>query len=214
MSTPPLRPQGRPLASQVPPRPLQSKTHASASSPPPQGSSSSWARAFERARRPRTLIFFILPTALALTVYDPLNMSDKVRDKVEDVIPTSEGKRKLGTVTPLEERNMTARQRSAVEAALAEKARARAAAAEIESGQKELIQPAAAAPAGPAGEGIAEAGKDKKRFAPWNSLFGKAGSASQAQDSSPPPPPPAAYQPPAGPTGQSQVGGSAMDGLR
>jgi hypothetical protein len=157
---------------------------------------------------------FILPTALALTVYDPLNMSDKVRDKVEEVIPVSEGKRKLGTVPPLEERNMTARQRSAIEAALAEKARARVAAAETESGQKDASQPVAASVDGAAGEGKPPAGNVQPRSAWWNSLFGKSGTVSQARDASPPPPPPVAYQQPAGQAEQRSAGGSAMDGLR
>lgn len=193
---------GKPLYTPEPPTSSQPTPPAR---PAPIGGS--WSRAYARARKPQTLLFFVLPTALLLTVYDPLG----VNEKVEDAIPIADHHHRPAGVVPLEERNMTARQRASVDAALAEKARARAAAAEIEAGLLEAraAQERAGRDGTPVTDGSTREGT--RRFAPWGKFFGQSDESLKPSEFTPPSP--ARHTPTENPA-PARSGGSAMDGLR
>ena len=109
----------------------------------------SWRRPFERALRPKTLLF-ILPVAYLLNVWDPLDINDKVREKIEEVVPT------LATedVVPKAYRDGPSRSLPTAGGSSTHTAPAPAAAAAVGTGEStdRSVRPTSAQQHGPTGE--------------------------------------------------------------
>ena len=82
--TPPSNPLVRKSASP------SASSSASAPKIPRPAHQFSWSRPFAFALRPKMLFLVVAPTAMLLNYLDPLGTNEKVKEKIESVIPTME----------------------------------------------------------------------------------------------------------------------------
>jgi hypothetical protein len=112
---PPPQPPSNPLVRKSA---SPSSARPSATSPkiPRPAHQFSWSRPFAFALRPKILLFVVAPTAMLLNYLDPLGTNEKVKEKIESVIPTMES---AGAAAETKERVLSRKQEKAIQATMA-----------------------------------------------------------------------------------------------